>query len=30
MGTKGSELLRAHQLHGGKEREPLFHRIKDN
>jgi hypothetical protein len=24
MGTKGSELLRAHQLQGGKEREPLF------
>lgn len=24
MGTKGTELLRAHQLEGGSEREPLF------
>lgn len=24
VGTRGSELLRAHQLRGGKEREPLF------
>jgi predicted DNA-binding transcriptional regulator YafY len=24
MGTKGTELLRAHQLQGGEQREPLF------
>ena len=24
IGTKGTELLRAHQLQGGREREPLF------
>lgn len=24
IGTKGTELLRAHQLQGGVEREPLF------
>ena len=24
IGTKGTELLRAHQLQGGSEREPLF------
>ena len=24
IGTKGTELLRAHQLQGGQEREPLF------
>ena len=24
IGTKGTQLLRAHQLEGGKEREPLF------
>jgi len=24
IGTKGTELLRAHQLHGGTQREPLF------
>lgn len=24
MGTRGTELLRAHQLQGGREREPLF------
>lgn len=24
IGTKGTELLRAHQVQGGKEREPLF------
>ena len=24
IGTKGTELLRAHQLEGGQEREPLF------
>ena len=24
MGTKGTELLRAHQLRGGLQREPLF------
>lgn len=24
LGTKGTELLRAHQLQGGTEREPLF------
>jgi hypothetical protein len=24
LGTKGSELLRAHQIEGGTEREPLF------
>lgn len=24
IGTKGTELLRAHQLEGGTEREPLF------
>ena len=24
IGTKGTELLRAHQLLGGREREPLF------
>lgn len=23
-GSKGTELLRVHQLHGGSEREPLF------
>jgi hypothetical protein len=24
IGTRGTELLRVHQLQGGKEREPLF------
>jgi hypothetical protein len=24
IGTRGTELLRAHQLQGGQEREPLF------
>ena len=24
MGTRGTELLRVHQLQGGQEREPLF------
>jgi predicted DNA-binding transcriptional regulator YafY len=24
IGTRGTELLRVHQLHGGQEREPLF------
>lgn len=24
IGTKGTELVRAHQLQGGQEREPLF------
>jgi hypothetical protein len=24
IGTKGTELLRVHQLRGGREREPLF------
>jgi len=24
IGTKGTELLRAHQVHGGEQREPLF------
>lgn len=24
IGTRGTELLRAHQLHGGQQREPLF------
>lgn len=24
LGTKGTELLRAHQLEGGSQREPLF------
>jgi hypothetical protein len=24
IGTKGTELLRAHQIRGGREREPLF------
>jgi predicted DNA-binding transcriptional regulator YafY len=24
VGTKGTELLRAHQLQGGEQREPLF------
>jgi predicted DNA-binding transcriptional regulator YafY len=24
MGTKGTELLRVHQLQGGEQREPLF------
>jgi len=24
IGTKGTELLRAHQVHGGAQREPLF------
>jgi hypothetical protein len=24
MGTRGTELLRAHQLHGGEQPEPLF------
>ena len=24
IGTRGTELLRAHQLRGGQEREPLF------
>ena len=24
IGTKGTQLLRVHQLEGGKEREPLF------
>ena len=24
IGTRGTELLRAHQLRGGREREPLF------
>jgi len=24
IGTKGTELLRVHQIHGGSEREPLF------
>lgn len=24
IGTKGTELLRVHQLQGGREREPLF------
>jgi hypothetical protein len=24
IGTKGTELLRAHQLQGGQQREPLF------
>jgi hypothetical protein len=24
IGTRGNELLRAHQLQGGREREPLF------
>jgi len=24
VGTRGNELLRAHQLQGGQEREPLF------
>jgi predicted DNA-binding transcriptional regulator YafY len=31
MGTKGTELLRGHQLQGGEQREPLFDvsKIKD-
>ena len=24
IGTRGTELLRAHQIHGGLQREPLF------
>jgi hypothetical protein len=28
IGTRGTELLRAHQLEGGKEREPLFDVLK--
>jgi hypothetical protein len=24
IGTRGTELLRVHQLHGGQQREPLF------
>ena len=24
IGTRGTELIRVHQLHGGREREPLF------
>jgi len=24
IGTKGTELLRVHQIHGGAQREPLF------
>jgi hypothetical protein len=30
IGTTGSELLRAHQLQGGREREPLFNVSKMN